>query len=205
MLWKQRLLLIHLSLRILCGGYIFIAMTSAQIWADYSQNVLQYFLAKTRNEHDAQDLRQEVFLKVHAHLGTIREEEKVQHWLSVISRNALMDYWKREKRSFDEHELRAQLENDRLLDHAAEQCVNHMIDTLPGQYGAPLRLSDIEGEKQADVANKLNLSVSGAKSRIQRARRLLKEAITTCCHIDLNSRNELVDADCHNPACGCAT
>jgi RNA polymerase sigma-70 factor (ECF subfamily) len=58
--------------------------------------------------------------------------------------------------------------------------------------------------KQKEVAEKLGLSISGAKSRIQRGRIMLRKSITTCCHIELNRRNELVDGECLNPDCGCA-
>jgi RNA polymerase sigma-70 factor (ECF subfamily) len=64
---------------------------------------------------------------------------------------------------------------------------------LPEKYAIPLKMADIEGLKQQEIANKLGLSLTGAKSRIQRARKLLKEEIHTCFHTKECSSAGLTD------------
>ncbi|MEZ4722173.1 MAG: sigma-70 family RNA polymerase sigma factor [Flavobacteriales bacterium] len=169
-------------------------MSTEQIWREYSDHVLRYFQSKVHDKDVAEDLRQEVFLKVHQHLNSLKDQQKVDHWLRVVTRNAVVDYWKSKGKHIDEPSL--QLERDTQFDHLANQCVNRMITTLPDKYAEPLRLSDIEGIKQEDIADQLGLSYSATKSRIQRGRVMLKEALTACCKVQVNVRNELVDADC---------
>ena len=69
--------------------------------------------------------------------------------------------------------------------------IEPLIGSLPEKYAIPLTMADIEGLKQDEIANRLGLSVSGAKSRIQRARQLLKEEINTCFHFDQENPGSL--------------
>ena len=71
--------------------------------------------------------------------------------------------------------------------------LREMIGSLPRPYQEALMLVEIEGLSQKEVAEKLDLSYSGAKSRVQRGRRLLREALVNCCHIELDRRGRIID------------
>ena len=151
------------------------------------------------NQNEKSGLGEESEIKNEA----LEEEQKVQNWLSVVSRNVLIDYWKTLGKARENATDQVQTESD-FFGEAATQCVTNMIAEMPSEYGEPLQLSEIEGMKQKDVAKRLGLSISGVKSRIQRGRKLLRKSITTCCHIELNRRNELVDGECRNSNCDCS-
>jgi RNA polymerase sigma-70 factor (ECF subfamily) len=68
----------------------------------------------------------------------------------------------------------------------ASAWVEPLISLLPKEYAIPLRLSDIEGLKQQEVAKRLGLSLSATKSRVQRARKLLKQKFEECGVIESN-------------------
>jgi RNA polymerase sigma-70 factor (ECF subfamily) len=63
---------------------------------------------------------------------------------------------------------------------------------LPKEYSVPLKYADIDNMKQADIAQKLNLSLPATKSRIQRARQLLKAEFITCCHFKTDKLGNLI-------------
>ncbi|MGI9277180.1 MAG: sigma factor-like helix-turn-helix DNA-binding protein [Endozoicomonas sp.] len=65
------------------------------------------------------------------------------------------------------------------------QCIEPLIEELPKKYRDPLLMAELEGMSQKQVAEKLGLSLSGAKSRIQRGRVQLREKITACCDIEV--------------------
>lgn len=67
-----------------------------------------------------------------------------------------------------------------------------MLDFLPEAYARPLKMADIDGMKQAEVAAALKLSLSAVKSRIQRARELLKAEFITCCHFETDRNGNLL-------------
>ncbi|MGH9857082.1 MAG: sigma factor-like helix-turn-helix DNA-binding protein, partial [Acidobacteriota bacterium] len=64
--------------------------------------------------------------------------------------------------------------------------VRRMIEQLPEKYKDALIKSDFEGKKHADIAADLSISVSGVKSRVQRARKMLKELLLECCHFEFD-------------------
>lgn len=178
-------------------------MSTDQIWQAYGKEILHYFQRKTQNTQTAQDLRQDVFIRVHQHISKLEDTAKVQQWLSVISRNVLHDHWKREQRlrRTEEQVAAEPLEDDRAFQSMAQTCVENMIGTLPHTYAQPLQWSDIEGFPQQQIADGLGLSLSGAKSRVQRGRQMLKDAIMACCRVELNHRSEFVDAECNSREC----
>jgi RNA polymerase sigma-70 factor, ECF subfamily len=67
-----------------------------------------------------------------------------------------------------------------------------MIQFLPEEYATPLKMADIDGLKQAVIAEKLGLSLTATKSRIQRARQLLKSEFITCCHFETDKNGQLI-------------
>lgn len=96
-------------------------------------------------------------------------------------------------------------------DRAAEQqiaaFVAGLVDGLPEHYRQAVRLSEIEGHAQREVADRLGLSLSGAKSRVQRGRAILRERLLECCHVELDRRGHVIDfrprvACCPLCACG---
>lgn len=73
------------------------------------------------------------------------------------------------------------------------RCIAPLVRSLPEPYGEALLLTDIEGLTQAEAAQRLNLSVSGVKSRVQRGRRKLKDALLDCCVIETDRRGGVID------------
>ena len=70
-----------------------------------------------------------------------------------------------------------------------------MIRSLPDGYWEAVQLAEVEGLPQQAVADRLGLSLSGAKSRIQRGRAMLKDALDQCCHFEFDSRGNMMDYD----------
>lgn len=68
-----------------------------------------------------------------------------------------------------------------------------MIDKIPAPDREALQLAEIEGLPQAEVTERLGLSLSGAKSRIQRARARLRQKILDCCELEMDRRGNVLD------------
>ena len=75
------------------------------------------------------------------------------------------------------------------------ECVRPFIEQLPAPYRDALILVEIKGLSQKQAASERGLSLSGMKSRVQRARRKLKEAILRCCAVQLDRRGEIMAYD----------
>lgn len=68
-----------------------------------------------------------------------------------------------------------------------------MVELLPKPYREAMRLADFEGLSQQEIADRMGISLSGAKSRVQRARQQLREMILDCCHVERDRRGNVVD------------
>jgi RNA polymerase sigma-70 factor (ECF subfamily) len=149
------------------------------------------------------DLVQEVFVKVQSRVDTLKDETRLASWLYQITRNAIIDHFRGQK---PEEELPETLDlpeatPSRVLEELAE-CVRPMMDVLPEEYRLPLLLSDLEGLSQKEVAEKLGLSLSAAKSRVQRGRERLKSVFTQCCQFQLDHRGSVMDYEARDGECG---
>jgi RNA polymerase sigma-70 factor, ECF subfamily len=80
--------------------------------------------------------------------------------------------------------------------------VKAMVDSLPDTYREALILTEYEGLTQRELAERLGLSLSGAKSRVQRAREKLKAMLLDCCHFEFDRLGKIID---YQPNCTCCT
>lgn len=172
------------------------SLTTDEVWAAFSQRLLAVIRSRVADPSDAEDILQEVFLKVHLHLDSLHDESRLAPWLHQIARNAVADYGRRKRISSELLEEMAQEPADadgRASEQQLARGLRGMIAALPAGYRDALMLAEIEGLSQQEVAARLNLSYSGAKSRVQRGRRLLHQALIDCCHIELDRRGGVID------------
>lgn len=160
-----------------------------EIWIEFQAPVFSYVYSLVKDHNTAYDLHQEVFLKLHGFCSHRRGIRQMRSWLFRLAHNVVMDHFRRQKRQVKPENIPAS-EPDKIL-HKAESLVRPILDFLPPAYAEPLRLSDIEGYKLTQIAQMLNLSLTATKSRVQRARRLLREKFYRCCDIETDSLGNL--------------
>ncbi len=177
---------------------------SEDIWISYHARLLAFINTRV-DTADSEDILHEVFIKVHERIDSLREAEKLESWLFQITRNSIIDYY-RKKRPTDERPdwLSIETSTDNYADNIRQElslCLLPMIDELPEKYRTAVYMSEIEGRPQSAVASQENISISGAKSRIQRGRQLLKAMLNRCCAIEINNKNQLVNYHPSNNRC----
>jgi RNA polymerase sigma-70 factor (ECF subfamily) len=116
----------------------------------------------------------------------------VKSWLFTLTHNAIKDSLKTQAKNTSLNEETLSLEMEPDDEHSAKDCIIPLVKNLPPTYKEAVFLSEIKGMKQAEVAKRLNISLSGAKSRIQRGRHLLKQGFIECCDYKLNELGHLV-------------
>lgn len=145
-----------------------------------------------------------MLLKLYRHCEKLPEVQNMQAWLYQITRNTLNDYFKeaaRHRGTVGEEQEAVEAPEQSLHKEVTEY-VRPMIALFPLKYAKPLIMSDLEGVPQQEVADRLGLSLSGAKSRIQRAREKLREIIIECCLLELDRNGKLLSLDIKD-SCGC--
>ena len=166
------------------------------IYRKFRDRIKGFILSRINDGDVAEDIVHDVFLKIHNKIETLRDESKLERWIYQIARNAVTDYY-RQKRSvlLEQDDVPAE-DPDPDGDESFKDValgLESMLDTLPEHYREALRLTEFEGLTQKQLADKLGISISGAKSRVQRARALLKDELLRCCHFESDRFGKIID------------
>jgi RNA polymerase sigma-70 factor (ECF subfamily) len=182
-------------------------------WEQYSHRLFSFIRSRVADEAEAEDILQEVFIRVHRSLCCQPEWSKPEGWFYQIARNLIIDHY-RQRRDLVEipENLPAEPDSGDFLrleedpEAALALSLKEMVDELPEPYRQALILTEYQGLSQKDLAERLGLSHSGAKSRVQRARDRLRDMLLTCCHFEFDRRGHVVDyyqrCCCCHPAPG---
>jgi RNA polymerase sigma-70 factor (ECF subfamily) len=173
------------------------------IWQEFSKELLLFIKARISLNEDAEDILQESFIKIHNNIDTLKNEQALKSWLYLIVKNTIYDFYKKKKiktEFFDEqnYELVADFEKE---EKDIQKALLVMVDNLPEKYKQALKLVDFEGFSQKQLAEKEKISLPAAKSRVQRARKMLKNNILDCCFIEYDSLGKPIDYKRKNQTC----
>jgi RNA polymerase sigma-70 factor (ECF subfamily) len=175
---------------------------SEQLWETFSVPLQQFIQRRVPDPHSAEDILQDVFLKIHTRIDTLHQADRVSAWIYQIARNAIADYYRATRPTTELAETLAA--PDALVDDDVVRellpCVAAMVDGLPDTYREALRLTEYAGLSQKELSERLAISFSGAKSRVQRARAKLKKQLLDCCHFQLDHAGRIID---YQPRCAC--
>ncbi len=154
-------------------------------------NVSRFAQSLTRNEADTEDLVQETYLRAYRAWDQFEPGTSCRAWLFTICRNAYIHNRRREHRMVvvEDEELDALSaggpsaaaspagDADLLCQRDLAPVIKQALDALPEPFRAAVVLVDIEEQSYAAAASVLNVPVGTLRSRLFRARRLLREAL----------------------------
>jgi len=168
-------------------------------WQQLRGELLRFLAARLpESSPAADDLLQDVFLRVQRKAAKLPAITNLRSWLFQITRNALIDYQRANARRKTE-ELGDSVAAES-LDPMAEQirqklapCLRVMIDELPEVYAGALRLVDLQEISQAEAAKALGISLTALKSRVRRGRERLKNLLLECCQFEVSASGRGLD------------
>src|SRR5262245_18443373 len=166
-----------------------------QVFHDYAPRVYHLARRMLGNDADAEDVTQDVLLQVVRKLDTFRGEAALPTWLHRVTVNAALAH--RGKRArWQEREHADQLDrvfedghpaasarpwsvepDQAVLDQETQQLIERAIAKLPETYRDVYVLADVEGLPNQEIGELLNLSLPAVKSRLHRARLLMRNAL----------------------------
>lgn len=159
---------------------------------EHSTRVYRLALHLTGNPHDAEDLTQDVFVRVFNSLANY-QPGTFEGWLHRITTNLFLDRVRRRKRirfdwmgdedatvatsqSFDRHERSGQPEDAFDMGNLDDDILEALAG-LPPEYRVAVVLSDIEGLSYEEIAATLGIKMGTVRSRLSRARARLRESL----------------------------
>jgi RNA polymerase sigma-70 factor (ECF subfamily) len=170
------------------------------LWEQFGPPLRAFLARRVPPGVEADDLLQDVFIRVIRHLGTLRDTDRPEAWLFQIARNGLRDALRARQRRdgrTDPLEIDLPAESDPEAVRAAEAelapCLTAMISRLPEPYRSAIELTSVRGLTQAEAAGQAGVSLSGMKSRVQRGRGQLRRMLVDCCEIALDARGGVSD------------
>ena len=177
--------------------------TLQDIWTELGGRLRNFIGTRVRDPAAADDIAQDVMLKVQTQLEALPPEDKLPAWVFAVARNAITDHYRagsvRKHSDIDDvepvaddgegNDLAERQEAIRLL----TPCLTRMVGQLPEPYREAMRLADFDGLSQQAVADRVGITLSGAKSRVQRGRQMLRETVLDCCRIDRDGRGNVID------------
>lgn len=167
----------------------------AAAWQAHRAELVRFVEARVHDRATAEDIVQDVLLRAYGRAETLRDAGSVQAWLYRITRNAVVDHY-RARRPAEPLPDDLEAEDEAPGPGAREalaRCLRPMISQLPDAYREAVLLAEIQGLTQQETAARLGISLSGAKSRVQRARGRLHEMLRACCRLEFDSRGALMD------------
>ena len=156
-----------------------------EIVEHHSDRVFRLAYRLTGNRHDAEDLTQEVFVRVFRSLDTYTPGT-FEGWLHRITTNLFLDGARRKQRiRFDalSDERAARLASDVLPPETAftertfDDDVEAALATLPPDFRAAVVLCDVEGLSYEEIATIMDAKLGTVRSRIHRGRTMLRKAL----------------------------
>ncbi|MGG6231514.1 sigma-70 family RNA polymerase sigma factor [Tenacibaculum sp. SDUM215027] len=165
------------------------------LWDDLHQELYRFILSRVKNEEDSKDILQEVFIKALTKIDTLKDTSKLTSWVYQICRNVVLDYF-RKKQTLKEDHIDIEFPEEAKEDNTYTKlstCINGKISSLSEKYKEAILLTSFKDYSQLQLAHDKNISYSGAKSRVQRAKNLLKEDILDCPNVVTDANGKIID------------
>jgi RNA polymerase sigma-70 factor (ECF subfamily) len=192
-----------------------VAPSTDTAWAELHTNIRGFVARRVRQPADVDDIVQQVFLRVHQALPTLRDADKLHAWIYQTTRRTIVDHYRApsQRREVPAGTAVDVFPDDQPGDVTADEgeesalqelaaCLTPLIGKLARADREALRLIEFEGVTQVEAAGRLGLSVSGMKSRVQRARLHLRSALDDCCRIALDRRGGVLGYEGRGDQCG---
>lgn len=164
-----------------------------ELWLKHQEELKYFILKRVKNKELSEDLLQDVLLKVYKFCLISSGVKNERSWLFQIARNTIIDHYRKQSKFPDKPIPETIEEDENPAFNDALDYITPMLSFLPESYALPLKLADVDGLKQAEIAEKLGLSLTATKSRIQRARQLLMAEFVTCCHFEKDAAGNLLN------------
>ncbi len=183
-----------------------------RIFKEYQPKILRY-LTRLTGRYEAEDLSQEVFIKVESGLKNFRGESKLSTWIYRIATNTAVDRMRSpsfkykvnegfpaepaQKDDLDTEDKdpftgeSAESTDQQYVRKEMNSCIRNFIENLPEDYKAVVILSELEELKNKEIAEILRLTLDTVKIRLHRARAQLRKKLQSDCSFYRNEQNEL--------------
>jgi RNA polymerase sigma-70 factor (ECF subfamily) len=189
-----------------CAANVWLPVMSSQLapassgptidWSVFYQRLHGYVAARVRSAADADDLVQLILERAMSKAASA-EIENVAGWLFGIARNAIADHHRAQAKTLitaaEALESESALGSEGHERTAVLACMEPLLNSLPSASAQLLRWADMEGRSMQAIAGELAITLSAAKSRVQRARQEFLAITSQCCSVTIDARGRVTE------------
>lgn len=169
-------------------------------WDSLYHKLVAFVYAKVKDKPTAEDIVQDVFIKVHTKSYQVKEAQKISGWIFQVTRHAITDYFRASSKTLEPVNVDWDTSGQDLNECVAV-CLKALMNTLPEKYRVALQLTELENLSQLELAERLQISYPGARSRVQRARKMLREKLDKLYYIRTDSYGNIIFCENRIPCC----
>ena len=162
-------------------------------WTAHTPELRGWLRRSLANPQEADDLLQDLFLKALRQGDRFCEIRNARAWLFEVARNRLADHLRVARHTVALPDDLAALVVEADTVDTLTACLPRVLSELSAEDREAITLCDLQGMAQADFAAAKGLSLSGAKSRVQRARQRLRSQMSQACQVQLDAAGHVVD------------
>jgi RNA polymerase sigma-70 factor (ECF subfamily) len=171
-------------------------------WSEIERRLRPYVARRVASATDADDVLQEIFVRMHRGVTALRDGERFGGWVYRIAESVLADAGRARARDrlvpvADVPERSEPEPSDEVEDLGAAlgECVALFVARLPSPYREAVTLTELEGLTQKDAAEMLGITLSAMKSRVQRGREKIRDMFEQCCRISTDCRGRVIECE----------
>lgn len=181
-------------------------MTIENIWDEYSTALKRFLQSRVSNPADVDDLLQDILLKSHLNLHSLASMNSVKSWVFQIANNVIIDHYRKKGRANDLDVDDLWYEDDAPnIKRELSTCIAPFIKALPDESAHILEEIELNNMTQKDYAAANNINYSTLKTRVQKARKQLRELVEDCCHLTLDKNGNIIEFQQKGKSCrGCS-
>lgn len=170
------------------------AQALAEAYRELHTKLRNWLRYKVGDDAVAEDLLQDVFSKALAASHKAGLPDNPRAWLHVIARNTMIDFYRAKQPLLAlPEDLQGEAEENESAATRLSQCLLPLVRQLPPLYRDTLLATDFEGRTLQSLADEWGVSLSAAKSRASRGRKLLRERLLDCCAVELSRSGQVID------------
>ncbi len=162
-------------------------------WTAHQSELHGWLRRRLGNPAEADDLLQDLFVKALRQGERFCSVHNARAWLFEVARNTLADKLRVARDTVQLPEDLAAPSDELETVDSLTACLPRVLSELSAEDREAITLCDLQGMAQADFATVMGLSLSAAKSRVQRARQRLKQRMTKVCQVQLDHAGRVSD------------
>jgi RNA polymerase sigma-70 factor (ECF subfamily) len=184
-----------------------------KLWFQFGHQLSEYICRKTGHLDHCHDILQDVYVKIMQNIDKVEQADNMGAYLLRLTSNAINDHYRALRNepsalAVESAEpadagdccmtgtvvaaLATPADGAEATPQLADSYLRPMIDSLPPIYRDALVWTQLEGMSQKQLAQKLGISETGARSRVQRAREKLRDLLVSCCNYQFDRYGNIV-------------